>query len=113
MKIIAILLFLVFVLLSLLHFYWVFGGKWGNKSVYPSKDDKTPITMPGPIPTFIVGLGLLGFGLLYLIKSGFINIELPLWLNKTGFPTIATIFILRAIGDFNYFGFFKKIKNTK
>jgi hypothetical protein len=60
-----------------------------------------------------VALGLLGIGLFILIKSGFILFNIPLWLDNYGLWIIAGIFILRAIGEFNYVGFFKKIKQTK
>jgi len=110
---IALLLFLIFLFLSLIHFYWGLGGKWGSKSVYPTKDDSVPPVMPGPIPTFIVAIGLLGFGLFYLIKYGFVHVVLPERIDKYGFWIIAIIFIIRAIGDFAYIGFFKKYKNTR
>ncbi len=60
-----------------------------------------------------MALGLLGIGLFILIKSGFILFNIPLWLDNYGLWIIAGIFILRAIGEFNYVGFFKKIKQTK
>ena len=110
---IAILLFLVFLFLSLLHFYWGFGGKWGTKGVFPTKDDSVPTRNPGAIPTFVVALGLLGFGFFVLAKYEVINVSLPAWLEKFGPWIIAGIFIVRAIGDFKYVGFFKKYKRTK
>jgi Protein of unknown function (DUF3995) len=113
MTAIAILLFLVFLFLSLLHFYWGFGGNWRTKVVFPTKDDNIPTKNPGPIPTFIVALGLLGFGFFVLAKYDAINVGLPAWLEKFGAWIIAGIFIVRAIGDFKYVGFFKKYKQTK
>ncbi len=113
MIIISIILFLTFLFLSSIHFYWGFGGRWGSKAVFPSKDDNLPSPKPGKIPTFIVAFGLLGFGLFYLVSCGLIDFKLPLWLNKYGLWIIASIFILRAIGEFNYVGFFQKYKQTK
>lgn len=69
--------------------------------------------MPGLLPTFIVAFGLLGFGLFILVKSGLINFNFPMWLDNYGLWIIASVFILRAIGEFNYVGFFKKIKHKK
>lgn len=69
--------------------------------------------MPGVLPTLIVALGLLEIGFFILIKSRLILFNIPLWLDNYGLWIIAGIFILRAIGEFNYVGFFKKIKQTK
>lgn len=68
--------------------------------------------MPGSIPTFIVGFGLLVFGLFVLQKGGLLNFTIPAWLDSYGLWIMAGIFIVRAIGDFKYVGFFKKIKHT-
>ena len=35
-----------------------------------------------------------------------------MWVYNYGYYFLAGIFILRAIGDFKYVGFFKKVKNT-
>lgn len=113
MIIITILLFLVFAAISALHFYWGLGGKWGSYSVVPTKDDGSPVFIPGAISTFIVAIGLLCFAVFYLIKYGLIAIGLPEFISKYGYWIIISIFILRAIGDFNYVGLFKKHKNSK
>ncbi len=111
---IAIVLFLIFVFISSIHFYWAFGGKWGGDAVLPTKDDNnTKVLNPTILPTLIVAFGFLGFGLFVLIISGLIDFNVPHWLSKYGLWIIAGIFMLRAIGDFNYVGFFKKIKQTK
>ena len=112
--IIAIILFLIFLFISSIHFYWAFGGNWGSDAVLPTKDDNnTKVLNPSILPTLIVALGLLGFGLFILVMSGLITFDIPQWLSKYGLWIIASIFTLRAIGDFKYVGFFKKIKLTK
>jgi hypothetical protein len=113
MIIITLVLFLIFATISALYFYWGFGGKWGSQAVVPTKDDGMPLFVPRTISTFIVAIGLLFFGIFYLIKYGLIAVSLPEWLNKSGFWIIISIFILRAIGDFNYVGFFKKHKSSE
>lgn len=110
---ISIILFLVFALLSAIHFYWGFGGRWGSQVVFPTKDESKKPTMPGIVPTFIIAFGLLIIGLFILVKASFLHFPVPSWLNKYGLWIIAGIFIVRAIGDFNYVGFFKKIKQTR
>lgn len=109
---ITLLLFLIFLFLSSVHFYWAFGGKWGTEGVYPSKADGSPMRPPSIAATLIVAIGLLSFAVFYLIKAGYISVQLPLWLNKNGLWILTALFILRAIGDFNYLGFFKKVKNS-
>lgn len=111
--IIAIILFLIFLFLASVHFYWSLGGRWGSGAVIPTKDDHVKLMMPGVVPTLIVAFGLLGFGFFILIQAGIISVSLPQALNRYGLWIIAGIFILRAIGDFNYVGFFKKIRQTK
>ena len=112
--IIAIILFLIFLFISSIHIYWAFGGNWGSDAVLPTKDDNnTKVLNPSILPTLIVAFGLLGFGLHILIISGLIAFDIPQWLSNYGLWIIASIFTLRAIGDFKYVGFFKKIKLTK
>ena len=114
MTLIAIILFLIFLFISFIHFYWAFGGKWGSDAVLPTKDDNnTKVLNPTILITLIVAFGLLGFGLFILNTAGLIHFYIPQWHNKYGLWIIASIFALRAIGDFNYVGFFKKIKRTK
>ncbi len=111
--IISIMLFIIFIILSAIHFYWGFGGRWGTTAVFPTRQDNiTPTIMPGKIPTFMVAFTLLGTGIFYLVKFGLFKIYLPNWIDKYGLWIITGIFIARAIGDFNYVGFFKKIKQT-
>jgi len=111
--ILSLILFLIFSILGSFHFFWLFGGVWGLEKVIPSKDNKaSTLTIP-KFATLLVGLVLTLFGLMYLIKSGFINVRVPNWGTNYGFWVIPSIFIMRAIGDFNYVGFFKKIKNTE
>lgn len=111
--ILSILLFIIFIILGGFHFYWLFGGKWGLASVIPSKSN---IESSVPIPksaTLIVAIVLVLFGLLYLVKSELIVCNLPHWITVYGYWLLPVLFIIRAIGDFRYVGFFKKIKNTK
>lgn len=112
--IISILLFLTFAFLAGIHFYWAFGGRWGSQAVFPTKNDIIiEQKMPGILPTLIVAFGLLAIGFFILKKGAILNFKIPFWLDKYGLWIIAGIFIIRAVGEFNYVGFFKKIKHTK
>ena len=48
-----------------------------------------------------------------MFNSGIISYDLPDWIIKYGGWIIPIIFILRAIGEFKYVGFFKRIKQTE
>lgn len=111
--VLAIILFTIFLFLSALHVYWAVGGRCGSQAVFPTKDDRTAPTMPGAIPTLMVAVGLLFVALFMLVQAGLLNFVLPGWLNTYGLWILALLFIVRAIGEFRYVGFFKKIRNTK
>lgn len=110
----SILLFLIFTVLGGFHFYWLIGGSYGVSKVIPTKglNAANTQTIP-PIATLIVALILVSFGLMYLLKSELINFSVPNWIVDYGSWFVPSIFILRAIGEFNYVGFFKKIKDTE
>lgn len=113
---IAIILFLVFLFLSSIHFYWAFGGQWGKDAAVPTKDSNIKVFEPGLLSTLIVAIGLLFFGLIVLKAAKEFNLSpfhWPALLSKYGPWTIAGIFSIRAIGDFKYVGFFKKHRHTK
>jgi hypothetical protein len=111
--ILSILLFIIFFVLGLIHFNWVFGGKWGFEKAVPTKENGERVLNPKKFDSAIVGFGLILFGLVYFLKSGLVNFQIPNWIFIYGIWIIPSIFILRAIGDFKYVGFFKKIKNTE
>ncbi|WP_157210399.1 DUF3995 domain-containing protein [Turneriella parva] len=107
-------LFIIFVGLSVLHVYWAFGGRWGSESVLPTKDMNTVRPMPGALPTLIVAAGLLLFACMVFARMA--SIRLPVLSDvflSCSMWLIFSIFLLRAIGDFRYFGLFKRVRHTK
>ena len=83
-------------------------------SVIPTKDKTSDkIFSPSPLSTVVVAIGLLGFGLIALGGTGLFSDGVELKYFRWGNLFIAFIFLARAVGDFNYVGFFKKIKQTK
>jgi fatty acid desaturase len=110
----SFLLFTVFAILGGFHFYWLFGGTFGVKQVIPTKSPtaKNEQAIP-PFATLIVALGLVSCGLLYLVKAEILILPIASWIIEYGLWFIPSIFILRSIGEFNYVGFFKKIKDTE
>ena len=112
LTILSLSLSIIFTSLGFIHFYWLFGGKWGLKKVIPTKENGSNNLSIPKFATVVVALVLTSFGLIYFAKSELNAFALPSWIN-TALWFIPTIFLLRAIGDFNYVGIFKKIKNTE
>ena len=110
---ISILLFIVFLFLSAIHFYWGLGGSWGSEASIPTNEKGEKVMNPKVVECFVVGLSLLSMGLLILAKSELLIFNLPDWLLKYGLWAIAFIFLLRALGEFQYIGIFKKVKHTR
>jgi Protein of unknown function (DUF3995) len=108
--ILAIILILIFVAIAAVHFYWAFGGKkWANAAL-PTADGSTPVFKPGILETLVVAIGFLGFVYIVACEANMLNHSGLL--VKYGSWAIPIIFIARAIGEFKYVGFFKKIKDT-
>ena len=105
----------ILVATSALHIYWAFGGKWASKNVIPTLEGDKPlfrITTIPMFPTLMVAVLLIIAAGLFLWHAGVINIGLPEWLRIAGVWTVTVVFFARAIGEFRYVGFFKKIRDT-
>ena len=111
--ILSILLSLIFIVLAIIHFNWVLGGAFGFDASLPTNANGKRVLNPSKIDSAIVGLGLTVFACFYIYKLGFIKYQLPNWISIFGSWIIPAIFLLRAIGDFKYIGFFKRIHATK
>ncbi len=112
LKIIAgILLMILLTLVAILHFYWAAGGKRFSEGVIPELE-KIELFQPGPIPTAIVGFGLLMMAAIVAANLNWLDAgEWHVWIRR-GLWAITIIFLVRAIGEFNYIGLFKRKKNS-
>jgi hypothetical protein len=108
----GLILSVIFIGLSIVHFYWGLGGKWKKNEAAPFNEKGKEVLKTGPLSCFVVALGLLGFAIVVLDSANIVSVPLPHWLSVNGLCIIAAIFIIRAIGDSRYVGFFKKIKHT-
>ena len=112
LTLLSLTLFLVFTVIAIIHFYWTGGGKWGLEKALPTKINGEKALEPRKIDCIMVGVWFGIFAFIYLLKPGLISVPLPSWLIIYSTWIIPSIFILRAIGDFKYVGFFKSIKST-
>lgn len=103
----------ILLFLAIVHFNWALGGKWAFDKALPTKENGELVLRPKRIDCAIVGFGLLIFACYYLMKIDMFNLELPQFFKDYFGLFISAIFILRALGEFKYVGFFKKIRNTE
>lgn len=106
----SLILAIVFVILSAIHFHWVFGGKWGLKDAVPNLDGK-PVFEPGKVLTLLVAVALMAGAFISVWRGAFPGIG-PAWVPRVGTWMIAMAFALRAVGGFRYCGFFKRVRDT-
>lgn len=112
MLLLVIINSLIFIFISAIHVYWVMGGQWALAAVIPSQPSGKPMFRPGAGATIVVALGLLTFALLTLSNLGTFDAWVSPQIITIGNWFITSVFLLRAIGDFKYVGFSKKITGT-
>lgn len=100
----------IFTGLAILHFYWAAGGKKRLESSLPETIEGKKLFVPGRAFTIAVAVGLLIFA--FITISSLLKNTIPEAISVYGNIAIGAIFLLRAIGDFKYVGFFKKVNNT-
>lgn len=102
----------IFTLLSILHFYWACGGTLWIYDVLPTSTNGLHRMNPTTSATLIVAFGLLSLALITVGNLGLFN-NIKSTYFRYGPLIIALIFFLRAVGDFKFIGFFKKVKATR
>ena len=112
-KMAVITITIIFSLISLLHLYWAFGGTLWYEDVLPTNSMGTKILNPTAIETLIVAIGLLLMALVVVGTQGLFDQYLNRKYFRYGTLLISLIFLLRAIGDFKFVGFFKKVTETR
>ncbi|MBN2816531.1 MAG: DUF3995 domain-containing protein [Campylobacterales bacterium] len=113
MSFIATITVLTLIIMALFHFYWAFGGKVGLDKALPTKDG-VKLLNPSKALTFFVGFVLIVFA---YIAYGLGFYDFTVYANRSFYVYsgvfLSAIFTLRAIGEFNAVGFFKKVKDTE
>jgi hypothetical protein len=108
----GLLLAVIFAVLSLLHFYWASGGRWGHEATVPSSGGER-LFNPSLTGTIMVAMALLSAMAVILGRIGVWGAFLPAWVFIVGAWGISVIFFLRSVGEFKYVGFFKRVRGTK
>ncbi len=96
-------------LVSFLHVYWAFGGKWATNSVIPTKAGEKAFT-PGTGMTLFIALLLSMAAMILLQQANIVHSALPNVFVQMGSCVCMVVFFIRVIGEFYYFGIFKRKK---
>lgn len=111
-QIAAVAVAVVLAVLSVLHVYWGVRGEFGRSAAIPEVDGR-PLFVPTRAACFAVAallavaVGLLLIGGRYLPHLG------PRWLGTVGPLAVGVVLVARAVGDFKYVGFFKRVHGSR
>jgi hypothetical protein len=98
--------------LALLHAYWAVGGRWGATGAVPERSSKPPFK-PGPWACVAVAVCLGTAAALIATRAHGWNVPLfPPPLPALGTGGVALVLLGRFVGDFRWFGLFKKERRT-
>jgi hypothetical protein len=111
MPVAALIASAVLALIGAVHFYWAAGGPVGRDAAVPSRDG-VPVIAPGPVGTALVGVALFAMSALVAAAGSLFEAPVPAPLLRTGSGAVALVFLARAIGDFRYVGFSKRVHGS-
>ena len=97
----------VLILLALIHLYWLF-GEIGLEQALPTDIEGKRLLNHSKLMTVAVAFVLFGFAWI----SYMLDTPHEVWIDIVGL-VLAVLFFVRAIGDFEMIGLFKKIKGTE
>lgn len=110
---IAVIVCTAFVVIGLWHVYMAFAKKSSNDSAaIPSVNGK-PLFVPSMQATLAVACALFVFALLVAATAGMVSLGLPNKLLTLSCYALAFGLLARAVGDFKYVGFFKKVRDSR
>jgi hypothetical protein len=75
--------------------------------------DGEPLFQPPPAGTLLVATLLFSAGLIVLGRLGFWGAALPRWAFVAGTWTLVAVFLGRVVGDFRWFGVFKRMREQR
>lgn len=102
----------LFALLAAIHVYWAFGPRGVTFAAIPTRTDGTATMNPGVLAGLTVALLLAIAAFLVAESGGWWTPWLPPTIRLIGTTGVAAVMTLRAIGDFNYVGLFKRQRDT-
>jgi hypothetical protein len=107
-RLLAVSLFAILVGLSALHVFWAAGGRAGGAVAIPRRGGEAVFT-PSPFGTLIVALALAAAAVSVAAAAGWFGAGRPWRVGRVLTAALGLMFLLRALGDFRYVGFFKSM----
>ena len=102
----------IFVALALWHFRMAATPSSGRTGAVPLSEGR-PLFVPSARATVAVGVVLLLFALLVAGTGGLLPLGLPAWLLRWLSYGLALGLLARAVGEFRYVGFFKRVVGSR
>jgi Protein of unknown function (DUF3995) len=103
---------LAFAVLGVWHFYMAFAPSSHRGVAVPSVRGR-PVFQPSRAATIAVGVALLLAAALVAATGGLLPTGLPAATLRWASAALASGLVARAVGDFKYVGFFKRIRDSK
>lgn len=107
----------IFAVIGLIHVYWALGGTWGTEVALPTRGSRPGqpprfAIHPTPAGTFLVALLLFCAAAVMVGRVGLWAGPPPMLFTVLAW-VLAALFLIRAVGEFRYVGFFKSVRDTR
>lgn len=111
-QVVALVVASVLAAIALLHAYWGLVGVGARSAALPEVDGR-PVFLPTRAACFAVACALLVAAFVLLVRGGFVALPRAPWLGTAGSASVGVVLVARAIGDFRYVGFFKRVHGSR
>lgn len=109
---VAVIVCAMFLMIALWHLYMAWSPRTGANGSVPSVDGR-PLFVPSAGATILVAVMLVLFAGLVAATAGLLQLAVPRptlrWLSYL----LAAGLFARAVGDFRFVGFFKRVRGTR
>ena len=101
----------ILIAVAVAQMYWTLGGSIGLPLTVPGTV-RAPPYRPTGMNRLLVSLSLLVAADLMLVRVGVLTTRIPELGLRVACGALAAAFLARAIGDFRYYGFFKRVTDS-
>lgn len=102
----------ILAIMAVIHMYWALGGSIGAGALVP-QTTKGPLFRMTSVTTLLIALTFILAADLMLTRIGMASARIPSWGLHIACGALAAAFLIRAIGDFRYVGFFKRVRHSR